>query len=290
MYRDRDLTTNTISGLLRGTAGTAITAHNDGAIVYNLGRSNLLPAEYQDYIDSNTFMGDNTTTEFVTDIVVDNRPIVYIGGMVDVYVNSAQLPTTAYTVTQVEPVVVVINGIPQAGTQVDIVVTWPDSTQYTTSITATGSSARFATDTDIGLVEQPSNTYVLDSFDPLTITFDTAPLANHVVYIRNQLGAETQFEFSFADGVETTFATEINLSIPVRVYVGGIELLTNVGYLVTSLDPVTVLFDEPPPNSIEIVILVRDGVTWYAPGITTPSDGVPLQVTETKPARFLRGL
>jgi hypothetical protein len=59
---------------------------------------------------------------------------------------------------------------------------------------------------------------------------------------------------------------------------------------VTSLEPVIVLFDTAPPSSVEIVILVRDGVTWYAPGINTASDGNPLQITETVAARFLRGL
>jgi hypothetical protein len=294
MYRYRDTTNNTISGLMRGTAGTAITAHDNESIVYNMGRGNLLPEAYQDYIDSNTFMGDNTTTEFVTDIVVDNRPIVYIGGSVEVYLRAddsteQQLPTSAYTVTQVEPVVVVLNTIPESGTTVIVQVTYLDSTQVTTEITATGSSARFPTNTDIGLEEQASSSYVLDDFDPVIITFDTAPPENHVVYIRNQRGAEDEFDFSIANGIETTFTTTLDLSLPVRVYVGGIEQ-PRVDYQVTSLDPVTVLFDTAPPSSVEIVILIRDGVTWYAPGINTASNGNPLQITETVAARFLRGL
>ena len=294
MYRYRDTENNTISGLMRGTAGTAITAHANGAIVYNMGRGNLLPEAYQDYIDSNTFMGDNTTTEFVTDIVVDNRPIVYIGGSVEVYLRAEdsteqQLPTSAYTVTQVEPVVVVLNTIPRSGTVVIVQVTYLDSTQATTEITATGSSARFPTKINIGLEEQASSSYVLDDFDPVTITFDTAPPENHVVYIRNQRGAEDEFDYTFANGIQTTFTTTLDLSLPVRVYVGGIEQ-PRVDYQVTSLDPVIVLFDTAPPSSVEIVILVRDGVTWYAPGINTASNGNPLQITETVAARFLRGL
>jgi hypothetical protein len=59
MYRERNTSNNTVSGLLRGTAGTAITAHVLGATVYNLGRGNLLPEAYQNYIDSNTFSGDD---------------------------------------------------------------------------------------------------------------------------------------------------------------------------------------------------------------------------------------
>jgi hypothetical protein len=294
MYRYRDTTNNTISGLMRGTAGTAITAHADGSIVYNMGRGNLLPEAYQDYIDSNTFMGDNTTTEFVTDIVVDNRPIVYVGGSVEVYLRAEdsteqQLPTSAYTVTQVEPVVVVLNTIPRSGTIVIVQVTYLDSTQVTTEITSTGSSARFPTKTNIGLEEQASSSYVLDDFDPVIITFDTAPPVNHVVYIRNQRGAEDEFDYTFANGIQTTFTTTLDLSLPVRVYVGGIEQ-PRISYQVTSLDPVTVLFDTAPPSSVEIVILIRDGVTWYAPGINTASNGNPLQITETAAARFLRGL
>jgi hypothetical protein len=293
MYRNRDTENNTISGLMRGTAGTAITAHANGSIVYNMGRGNLLPEDYQDYIDSNTFMGDNTTTEFVTDIVVDNRPIVYIGGSVEVYLRAddsteQQLPTSAYSVTQVEPVVVVLNTIPRAGTTVIVQVTYLDSTQVTTEITSTGSSARFPTNTNIGLQEQASSTYVLDDFDPVIITFDTAPPVNHVVYIRNQRGAEDEFDYTFANGIQTTFTTTLDLSLPVRVYVGGIEQ-PRVNYQVTSLDPVTVLFDTAPPSSVEIVILVRDGVTWYAPGIDTASNGEPLQITNSAAARFLRG-
>ena len=47
--------------------------------------------------------------------------------------------------------------------------------------------------------------------------------------------------------------------------------------------------DIAPPAGVEVTILVRRGVTWYAPGVDTPSDGRPLQVTDTQAARFLRG-
>jgi hypothetical protein len=289
VYRERNTANNTISGLMRGTAGTSITTHDEGAIVYNMSRNNLLNINYQDYIVSNQFAGDNSTTEFTTDIVVDNRPIVYIGGSVEVYFGATQLPSDAYTITQVEPVVVVLDSIPQSGTNVVVQVTYLDSTQATAQITATGSSARFPTDIDIGLEEQASNTYVLDDFDPVVITFDTAPPADHVVYIRNQRGAEDEFDFSIANGTATTFTTDIDLSLPVEVYVGGVEIPEDE-YQVISLDPVIVVFDTPPPNGPTIDIQVRNGVTWYEQGITTASNGEPLQTTNTAPARFFRGL
>jgi hypothetical protein len=215
--------------------------------------------------------------------------LVYIGGSVEVYIESTQLPVSSYTVTQVEPVVVVLNNIPQSGSNVTVQVTYLDSTQDSVQITSTGSSARFVTDLDIGLEEQDDSTFVLDDFDPVTITFDTAPPENHVVYIRNQRGAEDEFDFSFGNGTETTFVTDIDLSLPVIVYVGGIEQPRDT-YQVTSLEPVIVLFDTAPPNGVEINILINNGVTWYEQGVSTASNGEPLQITNTVAARFLRGL
>jgi hypothetical protein len=66
-------------------------------------------------------------------------------------------------------------------------------------------------------------------------------------------------------------------------------------YQEINYDPITVQFitadDLPAPASgVEVVILQRRGVTWYAPGVGTPSNGEPLQLTETAAARFLRGL
>jgi hypothetical protein len=151
MYRERDTVNNTISGLLRGTAGTAAAPHDVGSLVYSLGRGNLLPEQYQNYIVNNTFVSDGTTVEFVTDIVT----------------------------------------------------------------------------------------------------------------------------------------TEANLDA-VEIYVGGIR--TTDGGIFTGFNPVSFEFDEAPPAGLEINILIRRGVTWYAPGPGTPSNGVALQDTNTPAARFLRGL
>jgi hypothetical protein len=151
MYRERNTVNNTISSLLRGTAGTAAASHDIDSTVYSLGRGNLLPEQYQNYIVNNTFMSDGTTVEFVTDIIT----------------------------------------------------------------------------------------------------------------------------------------TEANLDA-VEIYVGGIRT-TNDGTF-TGFAPVSFEFDEAPPAGLEINILIRRGVTWYAPGPGTPSNGVALQDTNTQAARFLRGL
>jgi hypothetical protein len=156
MYRERNTVDNTISGLLRGTAGTAASAHGIGAVVTDMGRTNLLPEEFQNYIVSNNFMADGTTTTFT------------------------------------------------------------------------------AADIDV------------DALDSTT------------------------------------------LEEAVEVYVGGIRVTT--GYAIVLDNPVIVEFDVAPPDGVEVTILVRRGVTWYAPGAGTPSNGVALQDTNTQAARFLRGL
>jgi hypothetical protein len=249
-----------------------------------------LAAQYQDFINSNTYLADGATSTYVTDIAVDNRPLVYLGGSVKVYLDGVFQEPANYVVNQVEPVVVTFDAIPALDQQVLIVVDYIDgSTQQSQSFTATGSNNKFVTAFDIGLVEQQSVNYVLDDFNPVTVTFNTAPSNGLCVYIRNQRGAEDEFDFTFADGSSVTFVANIDLSIPVRVVIGGIEQDPST-YLVTSLDPITVIFPEPVPAGVEVVIYVRQGISWYQPGPTTASDGVPLQDTNTEPARFLRGL
>jgi hypothetical protein len=155
MYRERDTANNTISSLLRGTAGTAAANHVVGAIVTDLGRGNLLPAEFQNYIISNSTLGDGVTVTFEAE--------------------------------------------------------------------------------DINLLLEDST-------------------------IRDE---------------------------SVEVYVGG--TLVTAGYTIINDNPCQVTFSTPPASGVEVTILVRRGVTWYAPGAGTPSDGVPLQMTNTQAARFLRG-
>jgi hypothetical protein len=45
-----------------------------------------------------------------------------------------------------------------------------------------------------------------------------------------------------------------------------------------------------PAAGNDITILVRRGKTWYRPGPNTPSDGIALQETDTRAARFFRGI
>jgi hypothetical protein len=49
-------------------------------------------------------------------------------------------------------------------------------------------------------------------------------------------------------------------------------------------------FVTAPPNGVEVVILIKQGVTWYAPGSGTASNGQALQDTNTEAAMFLKGM
>ena len=98
------------------------------------------------------------------------------------------------------------------------------------------------------------------------------------------------------NGTTTTYTTDIDLDSEdstvideaVEVYVGGTLQVGN--YTIVGSGPVVVEFDVAPTLGYEVTILVRRGVTWYAPGAGTPSNGVALQDTDTQAARFLRGL
>jgi hypothetical protein len=145
MYRVLDLETNTISGLLRGTAGTAVADHAYGATIYNMGRDNLLPAAYQNYVVSNSQLGDGTNTTFMADDIalaysenydmlpfdignLTGQPGSYDYGLpaisdsaAEVYVGGIRVQT-GYTITQVSPVVVVFDTAPPDGVDVTILV------------------------------------------------------------------------------------------------------------------------------------------------------------------------
>ena len=130
MYRHRDTEANTISGLLRGTAGTAIYSHDVATSVYNMGRGNLMPEECQNYIVSNVTyplvsgvnLGDGTTTAFTaTDIDISEVPVDVRNESVEVYVGGAQVES-GYTITADSPVTVTFAEPPPAGVEVAILV------------------------------------------------------------------------------------------------------------------------------------------------------------------------
>lgn len=158
MYRYRDVATNRVYSLLRGTAGTAAAAHETGSIVYDMNEGNMLPAQYENYVVEYSQIADGTQALFS------------------------------------------------------------------------------APNIDLNIVDSS-----LVSEDALIVK------------------------------------------------VGG-RILAPTEYTVELESPATVLLNVTPPRGVEVNLSVYRGHTWYAPGIDTPSDGVPLQETNTEAARFLRGL
>jgi len=119
-YRARDTVNNTVSGLRRGTAGTAAAEHAAGSAVYDIGLGNLLPAEYQDSTVFDNFLADGLTVLFVAeDITISDLDSTELVEAVEVYVGGI-LQTGGYTVTGSDPVTVVFVTAPSAGYQVSI--------------------------------------------------------------------------------------------------------------------------------------------------------------------------
>jgi hypothetical protein len=135
MYRVRDLSTNTVSSLLRGTAGTAAASHSVGAIVTNLSRGNLLLENYQDYVVSNTSIGDGSTAVYYApninidnsaqDSSVDIRALeVYVGGIRQYAYSETDVDSQyPWAVTDFDPVAVeFLTTLPPDGQEVTILV------------------------------------------------------------------------------------------------------------------------------------------------------------------------
>jgi hypothetical protein len=137
--------------------------------------------------------------------------------------------------------------------------------------TAGTGAADHAIDTDVynisrgNLLQQQYQNYILK----------TSELAN---------GVQTQFT---ADIIDLNNEDSTTIEEAVEVYIGGTRQFG--GYSIVLDNPVVVVFAVAPAAGSEVTILVRQGATWYAPGVGTASNGIALQDTDTDAARFLRG-
>jgi hypothetical protein len=157
-------------------------------------------------------------------------------------------------------------------------------------------------------------------FTAPTIEFDLADSSFEInsieVYVGGKRARVGYYAGQFVIGQTYTIASVGNtnwhaIGLPSDIYPlpGVVFTATGVGsgtgvasdslasnyYQETDYDPLAIQFltsnDLPAPGAgVEVVILQRRGVTWYAPGTNTPSNGQPLQLTDTNAARFLRGI
>jgi hypothetical protein len=94
------------------------------------------------------------------------------------------------------------------------------------------------------------------------------------------------------NGAVQTDVTDYSITKTTLTFVAApaVESIVQVsGYTLIDSNPAEIVFETAPAEGSEVTMLVRRGVTWYAPGLTTPSNGVALQDTDTQAARFLRG-
>ena len=247
VYRYRDVLANTISGLWRGTAGTAVATHNAGAEVIDMGRASVLDSLYQDYISSTTVVANGVSVVYTA----TNLGIEYYYGLfgtevVEVYVAGTRL-FSGYTVT------------------FNTTVQGYNDTSY--SLVDTGA---------IPPEWNSAQSYTVGSI-VYTQTYDTPGVP--------QTGYQPVFYYA---RLPVPTGTDIFNEVfwePVDFE----NLPGSYNYTPGSSMIVAVFFDDAPADGVEVTILVRHGVTWYQRGLTTPSDGVPLQETQTQPARFLCG-
>ncbi len=135
MYRVRDIAANTISSLLRGTAGTAAAEHAVGASVTDLGRGNLLEQSYQDRIVRDTTLADGSTAVYYApSINIDNAYQdsssdilaleVYVGGTRQYsYSTTAVESEYPWVTTDINPVAIeFVSKLPPADVEVTILV------------------------------------------------------------------------------------------------------------------------------------------------------------------------
>ena len=169
MYRHRDTADNTVSGLLRGTAGTAITTHATGTEVYNMGRENLMPETCQNYIVSNITnplesgvnLGDGTTTEFIASDI----SLVIAGATAWVVSNTYSSGAA------------VVN----SGNYYRAIVAVPANTAITN--TTYWEPVSNAVEVYVGGARIPNTDYTMTSQNPVTVEFDTAPTTGYEVAI-----------------------------------------------------------------------------------------------------------
>jgi hypothetical protein len=120
MYRVLDLETNTVSSLMRGTAGTAVAEHAVDSIVYNLGQGNLAPVEYQDHIVYTNTLADGSTTTFsAANIDLSALTLSFAEQAILIYVAGLRV-YTGYTVDSVAPATITFDTAPRAGYEVSI--------------------------------------------------------------------------------------------------------------------------------------------------------------------------
>lgn len=120
MYRQIDFVNNTVSSLMRGTYGTAADSHGVGSVVYNLGRDNVAPTEYQDtVVYTNTLANGTEITFSAPNIDLSTLSTSFAEQAILVYVAGSR-QVGNYTVDSVAPATVTFDQAPEEGVEISI--------------------------------------------------------------------------------------------------------------------------------------------------------------------------
>jgi hypothetical protein len=103
-YSERDLATNTLSGLRRGAFGTGAADHVSGTAVYDIGPGNALDSEYQDRIVYDAVLADGSSSEYAAPSI----RIQDFGDSSSIYVESIEVFVAGQ---QQLPVSRLVNGV-----------------------------------------------------------------------------------------------------------------------------------------------------------------------------------
>jgi len=250
MYREIDYVANTVSGLLRGTVGTAVAAHETAAIVYNISRNMLFPEAYQNYIVSTSTLANGTATVFnAPNITISTSTTTWATTQVVTGVNITNL-LFACSCTASSKLLIVGNPVVVSGTNsgTSTIVDYTNPTTY--QISATNGSTQFTLVT-------PGNVSIDTTAGTTTGLTFTVGLAYYQGAVVVNSGS---YYMALKDVPYYTAITNTEywqpLSRAVQVYVGGI-LLSDDYYTVTAQAPVSVTLDSAPADGVDVTILVR---------------------------------
>jgi hypothetical protein len=296
MYRERNTALNTISGLMRGTTGTGAAAHLSGAEVYDIGRGNLLPEQYQDYIVSDSTLGDGTTSVFYAPSILfedfldssSERPAVevYVGGIRQyAYSDTTAVSQYRWFVTDYDPLAVdfVVEEMPQTNAGSFVIGTEYRITSVgTTNFVAIGGTASAVvtgaiSGTTLTVSAVTSGTLAVGT----RITGTGITAGTNITVLGTGTGGVGTYTVSASQTVSSTTITgQPAVGKTFKATGAG----SGTGTATTGYPALTA-----PAAGVEVTILVRQGVTWYQQGVNEASDGIALQDTDTQAARFLRG-
>lgn len=121
MYRYRDVNTNTLSGLLRGTAGTAAADHARGDEVISMGRESILLQGYEDMlVHTDTVANGSQTTFTAPNVNITSIDSTEYAEALIVLVGGVPVPPTQYILNSPNPVSVTLFDTPRQGLIVTI--------------------------------------------------------------------------------------------------------------------------------------------------------------------------